>query len=158
MVPSIRVARLLVYSVLIGSLAELYFAFCMRNVLACCRWLKLSLTGWYHQWLSSWLLKSIAIPNSSHGVVPRTRSCSGLISLCTQPHQVLTRTLSYQRLCWTWPHPALHIAGIYEPAHISLKTFSQACWVKRPSQSIPRSLNSRDAPEGRTPLSTPTFL
>ncbi len=41
-------------------------------------------------------LKSIAIPNSFHGVVPRTRSCGGLISLCTWPHQVLTRTLSYQ--------------------------------------------------------------
>ena len=34
MVPSIRVARLLVYCVLIGSLAELLFSFCMRNVLA----------------------------------------------------------------------------------------------------------------------------
>jgi hypothetical protein len=45
MVPSIRVARLLAYSVLIGSLAELYLAFCMWNVLACCRWLKLSLAG-----------------------------------------------------------------------------------------------------------------
>jgi hypothetical protein len=44
MVPSIQVARLLVYCVLIG-LAELYLAFCMRNVLACCRWLKLSLAG-----------------------------------------------------------------------------------------------------------------
>jgi hypothetical protein len=33
MVPSIRVARLLAYSVLIGSLAELYLAFCMRNEL-----------------------------------------------------------------------------------------------------------------------------
>jgi hypothetical protein len=43
MVPSIQVARLLAYCVLIGSLAELYLAFCMWNVLACCRWLKLSL-------------------------------------------------------------------------------------------------------------------
>ncbi len=34
MVPSIRVARLLVYCVLIGSLAELYLAFCMQNALA----------------------------------------------------------------------------------------------------------------------------
>ena len=34
MVPSIRVARLLAYCVLIGSLAELLFSFCMRNVLA----------------------------------------------------------------------------------------------------------------------------
>ncbi len=33
MVPSIRVARLLVYCVLIGSLAELYLTFCMLNAL-----------------------------------------------------------------------------------------------------------------------------
>ncbi len=60
-----------------------------------------------------------------------------------------------------WSHSALlrgSIAGIYKPAHISLKTFSQACSVKRPSQSIPWSLNLRNAPEGRTPLSTPTFF
>ncbi len=34
MVPSIRVARLLAYCVLIASLAELLFSFCMQNVLA----------------------------------------------------------------------------------------------------------------------------
>ncbi len=34
MVSSIRVARLLVYCVLIGSLAELLFSFCRRSVLA----------------------------------------------------------------------------------------------------------------------------
>ncbi len=34
MVPSIRVARLLAYCVLIASLAELLFSFCMRSVLA----------------------------------------------------------------------------------------------------------------------------
>ena len=34
MMPSIRVARLLVHCVLIGSLVELLFSFCMRNVLA----------------------------------------------------------------------------------------------------------------------------
>ncbi len=45
MVPSIRFAYLLAYCVLIGSLAELYLAFCMGNVLACCSWLKLSLAG-----------------------------------------------------------------------------------------------------------------
>jgi hypothetical protein len=33
MVPSIQVARLLVHCVLIGSLAELLFSFCMQNVL-----------------------------------------------------------------------------------------------------------------------------
>jgi hypothetical protein len=34
MVSSIQVAQLLVHCVLIGSLAELLFSFCMRNVLA----------------------------------------------------------------------------------------------------------------------------
>jgi hypothetical protein len=34
MVSSIRVARLLVHCVLISSLAELLFSFCMRSVLA----------------------------------------------------------------------------------------------------------------------------
>ena len=34
MVPSIQVARLLVHCVLIGSLAELLFSFCMWSVLA----------------------------------------------------------------------------------------------------------------------------
>jgi hypothetical protein len=34
MVPSIRVAHLLAHCVLIGSLAELLFSFCMRSVLA----------------------------------------------------------------------------------------------------------------------------
>ncbi len=116
MLPSIQVARLLAYCVLIGSLAELYLAFCMGNVLACCRWLKLSLARWYHQWLLPWLWKSIAIgiPNSFHGVVPRTSSCSGLISLCTRPHQVLITTLSYQYPCWTRPHPALKRTFCYQ--------------------------------------------
>jgi hypothetical protein len=34
MVPSIQVSCLLAYCVLIGSLAELYLAFCMQNALA----------------------------------------------------------------------------------------------------------------------------
>jgi hypothetical protein len=34
MVPSIRVACLLAHCVLIGSLAELLFSFCMRSVMA----------------------------------------------------------------------------------------------------------------------------
>jgi hypothetical protein len=33
MVPSIRVAHLLAYCVLMGSFAELYLAFCMQNAL-----------------------------------------------------------------------------------------------------------------------------
>ncbi len=55
MVSSIQVAHLLAHCVLIGSLAELLFNFCMQSVLAFCRWLMLSLARWYHQWLSSWL-------------------------------------------------------------------------------------------------------
>ncbi len=45
MVPSIRDAHLLAHSVLIASLAVLYLAFCMRNVLAFAGGLKLSLAG-----------------------------------------------------------------------------------------------------------------
>ncbi len=55
MVPSIWVAHLLAYCVLLGSLAELLFSFCMRSVLAFCRWLMLLLARWCHQWLLSWL-------------------------------------------------------------------------------------------------------
>ncbi len=112
----------------------------MGNVLACCRWLKLSLAGWYHQWLSSWLWKSIAIPNSFHGVAPRSRSCSGLISLCTWPHQVLTRTLSYQRLCEIRPHLALKRTFCYQhtlEVQLSLGLTS----LGDPIRSIPRLWN-----------------
>ncbi len=140
MLASIRIARLLAYCVLIGSLAELYLAFCMRNVLACCRWLKLSLAGWYHQWLSSWLLKSIGIPNSFHGVAPRTRSCSGLISLCTWPHQVLARTLSYQRRCWTQPHQALKRTFCYQRT-LEVQLPLVLTPLGDPIQSIPRLWN-----------------
>ncbi len=45
MEPSNQVVRLLAYSVLIGSLAELYLAFCMQNVLTFAVGLKLSLAG-----------------------------------------------------------------------------------------------------------------
>jgi hypothetical protein len=64
MVSSIRVACLLAYCVLIGSLAELYLAFACGVCWHFCRWLMLSLARWCHQWLSTWLQKSIAIPNS----------------------------------------------------------------------------------------------
>ncbi len=141
MVPIIRVAHLLACCVLIGSLAELYLAFCMRNVLACCRWLMLSLAGWYHQWLLSWLWKSIAIPNSFHGVVPRRRSCSGLkLSCCTWPHQVLTRTLSYQHLCLTRPHPALKQTFCYQGTE-EVQLPLGLTPLGDPIQSIPRLCN-----------------
>jgi hypothetical protein len=44
MVPSIQVACLLAHCVLIGSLAELLFSFCMQNVLA------FFADGWCYQW------------------------------------------------------------------------------------------------------------
>ncbi len=55
MVPSIQAACLLAHCVLIDSLAELLFSFCMQSVLAFRRWLMLLLVRWYHQWLLSWL-------------------------------------------------------------------------------------------------------
>ncbi len=64
MVSSIQIARLLAHCVLIGSLAELLFAFACRVCWHFCRWLMLSLARWCHQWLPSWLWKSIVIPNS----------------------------------------------------------------------------------------------
>ncbi len=45
MVPSIRVARLLAHCVLIGSLAELLFSFCMRSVLAFLQMVDAGYTG-----------------------------------------------------------------------------------------------------------------
>ncbi len=77
----VQLAHLLASCVLIGSLAKLLFSFSMRSVLAPCRWLMLSLARWSHQWLSSWLLKSIVIPNSFMVSVPRMRSCCGLLFL-----------------------------------------------------------------------------
>ncbi len=136
MLPSIRVARLLAYCVLIGSLAELYLAFACGMCWHVADLLRLSLAGWYHQWLLPWLWKSIAISNSFHGVVPRTRSCSGLISLCTWPHQVLTRTLSYQHHCWTWPHQALKWTFCYQrPLEVQLSLGLTT--LGDPIQSIP---------------------
>ncbi len=57
-------AHLVPSCVLISSLAKLSFSFCMQSVLAFHRWLMFSLARLLHQWLSSWLLKSIAIPIS----------------------------------------------------------------------------------------------
>ncbi len=81
MVPSIQVARLFAHCVLIGSLAELLFSFRMRSVLEFLQMVD-AITG---RVISSMViilaLKTIAIPNSFHGLVPRTRSCSGLLTL-----------------------------------------------------------------------------
>ncbi len=81
MVPSIRVARLLVHCVLIGSLAELLFSFCMQSVLAFLQMVD-AVTG---RVISSMViilaLKVHCDTQLFHGLVPRTRSCSGLLSL-----------------------------------------------------------------------------
>ncbi len=81
LVYSVWVARLLGSCVLVGSLAKLIFSFSTKSVLAPCRWLMLSLAKWSHQWLLSWLLKSIAIPNFFMVSVPRMRSCCSLLFL-----------------------------------------------------------------------------
>jgi hypothetical protein len=75
-----------------------------------------------------------------HGVVPRTRSCSGLISLCTQPHQVLIRTLSYQHPCWTQPHPALNRTFCYQRT-LEVQLSLGLIPLGDPIQSIPRLRN-----------------
>ncbi len=80
------------------------------------------------------------IPNSFHGVVPRTRSCSGLMSLCTWPHQVLTRTLSYQCLCWTQPHQALKRTFCYQRT-LEVQLSLGLTPLGDPIQSIPRLWN-----------------
>jgi hypothetical protein len=81
MVPSIRVAHLLMHCVLIGSLAELIFSFCMRSVLAFLQMVD-AITG---KVISSMVivlaLKVHCDTQLFHGLAPRTRSCSGLLSL-----------------------------------------------------------------------------
>ena len=80
MVPSIQVAHLLVHCVLIGSLAELLFSFCMQNVLAFLQMVD-AITG---KVMSSMVivlaLKVHCGTYLFHGFTPRTRSCSGLLS------------------------------------------------------------------------------
>jgi hypothetical protein len=116
LVSSIRVARLLVHSVLLGSLAKLSFSSGMRSVLAFLQMVD-AITGKVMSSMFITLAFKVHCDTSLfHGLVPRTRSCSGLLSLlystasgsdyelllsescCTQPHQVLTRTFCYQSL------------------------------------------------------------
>ncbi len=81
MVPSIRVAHLLAHCVLIGSLAELSFSFCMQSVLAFLQMVD-AITG---KVISSMVivlaLKVHWDTLLFHGLAPRTRSCRGLLSL-----------------------------------------------------------------------------
>jgi hypothetical protein len=76
MVPSIQVARLLAHCVLIGSLAELLFSFCMRSVLAFLQMVD-AITG---KVISS-IIIVLALKVHCDTLAPRTRSCSGLLSL-----------------------------------------------------------------------------
>ncbi len=81
MVTSIRVAHLLAYCVLIGSSAELYLAFCMQNVLPFLQMVD-AITG--KVMLSMVIILAFKVHCDTqifHGLVPRTRSCSGLLSL-----------------------------------------------------------------------------
>jgi hypothetical protein len=81
MVSSIQVARLLAHCVLIGSLAELLFSFCMRSVLPFLQMVD-AITG---KVMSSMVI-ALALKVHwdtliFHGLVPGTRSCSGLLFL-----------------------------------------------------------------------------
>jgi hypothetical protein len=81
MVPSIQVAHLLAHCVLIGSLAELLFSFHMRSVLEFLQMVD-AITG---KVISSMVvvlaLKVHCDTTLFYGLVPRSRSCSGLLSL-----------------------------------------------------------------------------
>ncbi len=81
MVSSIRVARLLAHCVLIGSLAELYLVFACG---VCWHFLQMvdAITGKVMLPIVIVLaLKVHCDTELFHGLVPRTRSCSGLLSL-----------------------------------------------------------------------------
>ena len=82
MVPSIRVACLIAYCVLIGSLAELLFSFCMQNVLEFLQ--MVDATTGKGKVMSSMVIAlalKVHCDTYHHGLAPRTRSCSGLLSL-----------------------------------------------------------------------------
>ncbi len=113
LVSSIQVARLA--CVLLGSLVKLSYSFCKRSVLAPRRWLMLLLARWSHQWLLFGFKGPLQYLTLFYGLVPRMRSCCGLLSLLystasgseynllhrvcrTWPRQVLDRTFCYQRL------------------------------------------------------------
>ncbi len=81
MVSSIQVAHLLVYCVLFGSLAELLFSFCRQSVLAFLQMVD-AITG--KVFSSMVILLALKVHCNTylfHGFTPRTRSCSGLLSL-----------------------------------------------------------------------------
>ncbi len=80
-VSSIWVAHLLAHCVLIGSLAELLFSFCMQSMLAFLQMVD-AITGKVMSSMVIVLALKVHFDTSLfHGLVPRTRSCSGLLSL-----------------------------------------------------------------------------
>jgi hypothetical protein len=81
MVPSIQVACLLAYCVLIGSLAELLFSFCMWSVLAFLQMVDAIAGKVISSMVIILALKVHCDTKLFHGVVPGTRSCSGLLPL-----------------------------------------------------------------------------
>ncbi len=98
LVSSTQIACLLAYCVLLSSLAKLSLSFRIRSVLASGGWLMLSLAKWLYQWLSSWLIKSIAIPKSFMVLHLERGHVVAYYPCCTWPHQVLARTFCYQSL------------------------------------------------------------
>ncbi len=81
MVSSIRVAHLVAHCVLIGSLAELLFSFCMWNVLAFLQMVDAIIGKMISSMVIVLALKVHCNTLLFHGVVPRMRSCTGLLSL-----------------------------------------------------------------------------
>ncbi len=81
LVSSVRVACLLAFCVLIGSLAILSFSFCLWSVLAFLQIVD-SITGKMNSSMVIILaLKAHCDTELLHGLVPRTRLSSGLLSL-----------------------------------------------------------------------------
>jgi hypothetical protein len=81
MVSSIQVAHLLAHCVLISCLAELLFSFCMQSMLAFLQMVDAILGEVISSMVITLALKVHCNTQLFHGLAPRTRSCSGLISL-----------------------------------------------------------------------------
>ncbi len=82
MVPNIQVASLLAHCVLIGSLAELLFSFHMQSVLAFLQMVDAVTDKVISSMVIILALKVHCCDTKLfHGLAPRMRSCSGLLSL-----------------------------------------------------------------------------
>jgi hypothetical protein len=78
---SIRVAHLLRHCVLVGSLAELLFSFRMQSMLAFLQMVDAIIGKVISSMVIALALKVHCNTQLFHGLAPRMRSCSGLISL-----------------------------------------------------------------------------